>query len=245
MPPAVIGIPVQNLPKDPTRCGLGIAYCRAIEMAGGVPLLIPLAESHQALARLLGLCGGLLLAGGGDIAPTEYASQDGHLAQGVDHERDRVELWLAREALGHKPLLGICRGIQVLNVAAGGTLIADIPTLVGRHIEHQTPARISPTTLRHTVQIREGSLLAAALGTTGSLLDACPVNSTHHQAVRSVAPRLVVSAVAPDGVVEAIEWQDGGIWTLGVQWHPERLVPGYAAMRALFAAFVGACGEMG
>ena len=243
MQPVVIGIPVQHAAQDAARYDIAANYAQAIVQAGGVPLLIPLIEPGDGLKRLLGLCQGLLLAGGGDIAPAEYGSADGHLVRGVDGLRDRVELHLARWALGTMPVLGICRGIQLLNVAAGGTLLEDIPSQVGNAIPHQTPSALSPATLRHAVSVVARSRLAEALGLADGQLEKTPVNSTHHQAVRRLAPGFVATAVAPDGVIEAIEHQGCGPFTCGVQWHPERLVPGYRAMEALFASFVRACGS--
>ena len=240
LPQAIIGIPVQHTTGDWTRFSVGVAYCRAVEMAQGVPLLIPLARDHRMLSELLARCDGLLLAGGGDVSAECYGAEDSEYVRRVDQLRDRVEIRLVQQALGRIPILAICRGIQVLNVAAGGTLIQDIAAVIGPELDHQTPSPLPPSTLRHKVVVMPGSLLAESLAIDGSGAHCVRVNSTHHQAVQEIAPCFRQSAVAPDGVVEAIESVDSDVFTLGVQWHPERLVPDNASMVSLFARFVRA-----
>jgi putative glutamine amidotransferase len=228
----VIALPTYNALNDDPDYVLRRAYCQAIEAAGGVPLLVPLLQGERSLRRLYDLSTGLLLCGGGDVAAEHYGVPDGGLLKYVDPERDRVELLLARWALAEgKPILGICRGIQLLNVAAGGTLIQDIPTDVGTAVRHSThtPERMHPLTIAWP------SLLAEALG-----LDALrPImtNTSHHQAVSQVAPGFAVVARAEDGVIEAIERPP---YALGVQWHPERMVPGDEHMQQLFRHFMRA-----
>ena len=241
LPQAVIGIPVQHTTGGRTRFSVGVAYCRAVEMAQGVPLLIPLIQEPRVLSELLARCDGLLLAGGGDVSAEFYGVEDSEYVRGVDQLRDKVEICLVQQALGRIPILAICRGIQVLNVAAGGTLIQDIPTMIGPELDHQTPSPLLPSTLRHEVVVTPGSLLAESLAINGSGADCVGVNSTHHQAVQEIAPGFRQSAVAPDGVVEAIESVAPDVFTLGVQWHPERLVPDNASMVMLFVRFVRAC----
>jgi len=237
----VIGIPIEQRSYGRQEAGYGInqSYCRAVASVGGAPLLIPLDD--QVARRLLGLCDGLLLPGGGDIDPFVYGSKDGHLARGIDPERDRIELLLVRQAAGARPVLGICRGIQVLNVALGGSLIVDVPTSVGYAVRHATPKGTSPATHMHQVTVKAGTLLADCLGLNGTGEDV-PVNSSHHQAVDRLGDGLATVAIAPDGVVEGVECPDG-VFCLGVQWHPERLADDDPQMAGLFRRFVEASGR--
>ena len=241
----LIGIPVGHVPADPSRYQSPTAYSSAIAAAGGAPVLLPLLDEPSILDSLFGALDGLLLAGGGDIASARYGMVDSGQVQYVDPDRDAVELALAQRALAvGMPILGICRGIQALNVAAGGTLVQDIPTEISDALMHRSTGTDAATRLAHSVRVRPASVLAKALGIRLSSQDGIeiPVNSTHHQAVAVVAPELVVSARAPDGVIEAIERsEERKGFALGVQWPPERLVPGNRMMLCLFAHFVAAC----
>jgi putative glutamine amidotransferase len=157
----------------------------------------------------------------------------------VDASRDRVELLLARKAAeDNLPLLAICRGVQVLNVAWGGTLYQDVPTQIPNALRHNFHPDHARNHLGHEVSIVAGTLLAELLGEAR-----LGVNSFHHQAARDVAPGLRVSATSPDGVIEALEAPDKR-FVLGVQWHPEELVGDDRRMKRLFDAFVSAaaCG---
>ena len=236
----LIGLPIGHALDGSQAYRMPTSYAAAIERAGGVPVVVPLVE-HGTLASLFDLIDGLLLAGGGDIGPAEYGAVDRGKLTGVDADRDRVELFLARLALRHgKPVLGICRGIQTLNVAAGGTLVQDLPTERASPVTHRTPSSAPPSTLAHVVTVTPRSLLAESLGLEpGRDAHDIEVNSTHHQAVERIADGFIVSARAPDGVVEAIEMpRTDARFVLGVQWHPERLVADFAAMSRLFGRFV-------
>jgi putative glutamine amidotransferase len=183
---------------------------------------------------MLQACSGLLLVGGGDLEAYRYGAPDSGKLTYVSPERDRIELQFTHWALeAGLPILGICRGIQTLNVAAGGTLVQDIPSEIESALGHQ-----SQQAKAHTVQVVPGSLLSRCVGTSGTL----QVNSRHHQAVARVANGFAVSAIAADGITEAIELP-GVRFTLGVQWHPESLVPGDEAAVVLFRSFVEACSE--
>lgn len=152
---------------------------------------------------------------------------------GIDAERDRVELFMARSAVEeHKPFLAICRGIQVLNVALGGTLWEDVMSLAPGAMDHDLPDSMPRNHLTHTISIETGTSIARIMGTTDSW-----VNSIHHQAIRDVAPDLEVTAVAPDGIIEAAEITDHP-FAIGVQWHPENLVADDPAMLNLFSSLV-------
>ena len=204
-------------------------YRAALETAGAdVRELSPADPLPDALAA----CDGLLLTGGVDIDPREYGDAERHPTLELDADRDRYELALAREALRHNlPTLAICRGAQVLNVAAGGTLIQDIPSSHPESLDHQQTA--SKDLLAHPVEVVAGSCVAALMA--GDARESVPgvpgvrgaeppdqvlVNSRHHQAIRAVARGFVVSATAPDGIVEAIE-KPGAAFCVAVQWHPE------------------------
>jgi putative glutamine amidotransferase len=192
-------------------------YEAALERAGaGIRELRP---ERDRLPDALGGCDGLLLTGGPDVDPREYGENDRHPTVDVNPVRDKYELALARYALdGDVPLLAICRGAQVLNVAAGGRLIQDLPTARRSSLEHSV--KRLPTADAHELTIAPDTCLSVLM--EGRLRRGEPiiVNSRHHQSVRDVAEGFVVSATAPDGVVEAIE-RRGAAFCLGVQWHPE------------------------
>jgi putative glutamine amidotransferase len=244
----VIGLPTYHRwtrgRPDTRVLEMRTAYCQAVSMAGGTPLLMPLLEDAAAIERLYGLLDGLLLCGGGDVDATFYGQRDRGRLTLVNPARDRFEAALTRRALAEgMPLLGICRGIQVLNVAAGGTLIQDIPTECPGALAHGTSLALPPDHIAHSVTVAPASRLALALGlndTAPAAAYTVPVNSRHHQSVAEVADGYVVTAVAPDGVIEAIE-RDGGGWVVGVQWHPENMAPANGAMASLFSTFIAAC----
>jgi putative glutamine amidotransferase len=204
-------------------------YVQAAELGGGAPVLIPPHLEEAKLRAIFEHLDGLILSGGGDILPAWFGEEDSGLLWSVDERRDRAELALARWALAEKlPLLAICRGIQVLNVAAGGTLVQDIPTQVPNALTHSTVAGHPVTTIAHTVEVAAGSRLAALVG-AGEL----GVNSAHHQAVKAVGAGLAVTARAPDGIIEGLE-SPTHPFCLGVQWHPEAMVDSHPVMRRLF-----------
>ena len=212
------------------------AIVHSLERAGGVPTLIPLGLTEAVLHGLYARLDGVLFSGGGDIAPVRYGAEMHPAVGSVDVERDRTEFSLMRWAAnGRKPFLGICRGLQVLNVALGGTLYRDHSEFpgVGRH-DHPSP-EFSPDFLAHAIKIEEDSALARI--TVEPIIS---VNSLHHQSCRMIGPGLRTAALAPDGVVEAIEIP-GRPFAIGVQWHPESL-PNAPEMRALFELFVEAAG---
>jgi putative glutamine amidotransferase len=202
-------------------------YITSLEAAGAtVRVLDPGADR---LPSTLDAVDGVLLTGGVDVDPREYG-EIAHPTVEIDPARDAYELALARETLARNlPLLAICRGAQVLNVAAGGTLIQDLPSQLPSGIDHSvtTPKHA----IAHDVTIAPSTCLATLLG-TGPVA----VNSRHHQAVKDTAPGFVVSATAPDGVIEAIERPDAA-FCVGVQWHPENFVAG-GEFRPLFDQLV-------
>lgn len=216
------------------------SYVEAVAMAGGIPVLIPPGLSEEALRALLLRLDGLLLPGGGDIAGEHYRSQYPEFIFNIDPDRDRVELFLAREAVEHgKPLLAICRGHQMLNVALGGSLYEDVLELMPGAIKHDFFTLYPRNHQAHAVTLEPGSRLAAIIGQPV----AC-VNSLHHQGIRDLAPGLVAAAHSPDGLIEGVE-ASGHPFALGVQWHPENLIHDDPAMLGLFRGLVEAANGNG
>jgi putative glutamine amidotransferase len=215
-----------------TRCSKLEDYIEAVKRAGGEPLVLePGDDPRQSLDRV----DGVLLSGGPDVDPGLYG-QPPHPTTVVDRDRDMFEVPLSRDAVARDvPLFAICRGVQVLNVAAGGTLVQDIPSAIESELDHriQEPKQ-APA---HDVRITPDTVLASTLGAARQL-DTCRVNSRHHQAVERVAPSFVVSAVSTDGVIEAIE-RPGSQFCVGVQWHPENFWR-TGEFDGLFEAFVRA-----
>ena len=207
------------------------SYLRALAAAGARPVVLePDAERVDAAAELLGPCAGLLLAGGGDVDPALYGGRAGGGDDAVDPLRDACELTLLDAATARGlPVLAICHGMQLLNVAHGGTLAQRIP--LGGAVDHGTPVAYA----RHSVRLRPGSRLAQALGE-----DAFGACSSHHrQALDRLGDGLVATGWSDDGLVEAIE-DPGPGWVVGVQWHPEDTAAHDAEQRRVFAAFVSA-----
>jgi putative glutamine amidotransferase len=206
------------------------AYVTAVRAAQGMPFIVPVLDPSDAQAVVTEL-DGLVLCGGGDLEPATYGGIPGPGLYGVDPDRDRWELALlaAAEEVG-VPVLGVCRGLQTLNVAAGGTLVPHLPDLTDQ--AHRVLERDREPV--HPVAVFEGSLLHGLTGPT------CHVNSLHHQAADRIGTGLRAVGHAPDGVVEALEDTRSGR-TLGVQWHPE-LLPGQAEQAAVWSwLVVAAC----
>ena len=208
-------------------------YVRSVERGGGLPLLLAPGRTDD-VPELLGRMQGLLLSGGSDVDPTLYGEERHSSVTQVIRERDDFELALVREALDRDlPILAICRGHQVLNVATGGTLIQDIPFQIAGAVDHD-PER-ERGTATHEVAVGPGTKLRAILGR-----ERVAVNSFHHQAVKETGRSLVVSARSvPDGVVEGIEAPDRR-FVIGVQWHPEDFWNQPESFQPLFGAFVQA-----
>lgn len=221
-----------TIEKVPERAYVNSAYLHAVQQAGGVPVVLPPQLSAASLARLARGLDGLLLTGGGDIDPAVFGETPHPTVYEVAPARDTLESSVVRIALERKlPILAICRGIQLLNVALGGTLFQDVGSDPGTQLHHgQLEPRDQPT---HKVQVKAGSRLAETLGA-----DELEVNSMHHQAVKALGAGLSAVAWAPDQIVEGVELVDPSRFVLGVQWHPEELVPHSEQARRLFAALV-------
>jgi putative glutamine amidotransferase len=212
-------------------------YTRAVALGGGAPVMVPVGIGESALRAVYEQLDGLLISGGGDLSPACYGMEQHPQVQGVDAERDAVELQLIHWALDDdKPLLGVCRGLQAINVALGGALFQDIPSEVPDAQRHDWFPGFPLDHIAHRVTVDQGSALQAALGATDAVME---VNSLHHQAIRAVASGLHVVARAEDGIIEGIEAPDRG-FALGVQWHPELMLERHPPMRCLFEALAQA-----
>ena len=231
MKPIVGVMPLWDEEKDSIWMLPG--YMDGISQAGGIPVIFPFSTDEQELKQLIGMCDGFLFTGGQDVTPEVY--HEDPLEDLIDCciKRDLMETIVLKEAIADdKPVLGICRGIQFINAALGGKLYQDIPTQRPSEINHhQNPTYNVPV---HNVSIAAGSPLHKCLE-----VEQLPVNSYHHQAVKIMAPELVVMAKAPDGIVEAVYKPDNRfLWA--VQWHPEFSYQTDINSMKIFKAFVDA-----
>ena len=221
--------------KDSTRRP---TYLAAIRHAGGIPMILPLKAETEDLKQLVETLDGFLFTGGPDIHPFYFGEETHEKCGNVSPERDQMELsFLPLVMAAKKPVLGICRGIQLLNVGLGGTLYQDIPSQVTREfpIAHKQPFHY--VSFSHRVAITPGTRLH-----TICQADSIGVNSSHHQAIKALANGLVATGKTSDGLIEAVEMPDYPFF-VGVQWHPEYLWPEDAAAERLFTFFVTACSE--
>lgn len=236
----IIGVTTRSAVNPDTGTqmdGVVRAYLEALAGAGAGYILVPRNLAPDALRSVFEKVDGLLFPGGGDIAPARLGPDVHPAVYGVDEERDELEFSLARWAAEHgKPFLGICRGIQVINAALGGSLYLDLPSQRPGPVQHDSPPGRPGNRMAHGVILAAGSTLARVMAETEG-----PVNSLHHQAVRAPAPGLRVTAEAEDGVVEGLELP-GHPFGLAVQWHPE-LLPDRPEMQRLFAALAAAAAE--
>ncbi len=239
----IIGVPTQTLEEIPgelPRCWvMSQQYVRVLVQAGAVPWIIPLLEGDASTLRAIyDRLDGVFLPGGVDLHPSAYQEEPSALCGRTDPDRDEIELTLTRWAIeDKKPLLAVCRGVQVMNVAAGGSVHQDLAAQVPGSIKHDYFPSQGPyhrDLLVHDVRIEEGTKLSRLLQTP-----TIRVNSMHHQGIKRVADGLRPNAFAPDGVIEGLE-SPNGHFLLGVQWHPEALAERDPSMRRLFAAFVEA-----
>jgi putative glutamine amidotransferase len=204
----------------------------ALENAGLVPLIVPPLANADAATSVLDSVAGLVLTGGEDVDPARYGEKRHEKVRNVNAARDATEAALIEEAQARgTPVLAICRGIQILNVALGGTLVQDIPSECKTDIDHDED--VPRDSRSHEIAIEPGSLIAKAIGT-----DHARVNSFHHQSVKRVAEGMRVTARSPDGVIEGLESTDEDWWVMAVQWHPEEMTGSAEPWdRGLFKAF--------
>ena len=239
----VIGIATQTLPGVPGErqpCWLmGRSYIEELRKVGAVPWVIPLIpHDGDTLQEIFDRLDGVFITGGVDVDPSRYGEPKTPLCGTTDPDRDAVEIALLRHALARDlPVLAVCRGIQILNVACGGTLYQDVSAQVPAALKHDffpTPDQPSRKYLAHDVTVKAGSRLGRILGDAR-----VPVNSMHHQAIKELAPNLAATAYAPDGIIEGVEGTDGR-YLVAVQWHPEELTETQPGMARLFTTFADA-----
>lgn len=239
----LIGLPTQT--QDATSEGMprcwvmSQRYVNSVISVGGVPFVIPLVESEETLRSIYETLDGIYLCGGVDVDPHSYREARHDLCGRSDLDRDRTELMMVRWALAdRKPVLGVCRGAQVINVACRGTLYQDLATEFPGAIKHDYfpfQGRYSRDMLTHSISVDVESRLGTLLG-----VRALKVNSMHHQAIERLGSGLVATAWGPDGLIEAIEGTDEDHYLMGVQWHPEELIELDPRMRRLFSYFMRA-----
>lgn len=244
----IIGVPTQNLqsiggvaPELPPSWVMSHRYVNALTTAGAIPWLVPLIDDDATLRAVYEELDGVFLPGGADVDPASYNEERHSACDRSDPARDRVELAFVRWAMEErKPVLGVCRGLQIINLAAGGTLIQDLAALRPGSVKHDYfPFRdgFARDHLAHPVRVVEGTRLHRLAGRTEFA-----VNSMHHQAIERLGKELITSAIAPDGVIEGIETAED-YFLVGVQWHPEALLDADPKMRMLFEQFVAAAGD--
>lgn len=230
---AIDGIPA-GLPSSVV---MNQRYYETVASAGGAPVLIPLLEETDALRAAYDACAGILIPGGVDLDPATYGEVPHEKLGRIDPDRDRVELQLTRWCIeDRKPLLGLCRGLQVINVAQGGTLFQDIEAQFDGAIRHDYfPTHgFERDHISHDVAVAPASRLRSLVA-----VDHLPVNSMHHQGVKQLGNGLVACALSPDGLIEAVE-SSNGHWMVGVQWHPEVFEHDDPHTRDLFRGFIDA-----
>lgn len=239
----VIGIATQTLEpiagQLPLAWVMGQRYVRVLTSVGAVPWLIPLMpDDEPTLRAIYDRLDGVFLTGGVDMTPVNYGEQRHEKCGPTDPARDAVELRLIRWAReDNKPVLGVCRGIQVINVACGGTLYQDLQAQLTGSIKHDyfpPTGGFTRSSLTHDVEVDRNSRLGRIMGVARA-----SVNSMHHQGIKDLGDGLRSSVLAPDGVIEGIEGTNGH-FMVGVQWHPEELFESQPEMRQLFDQFISA-----
>jgi putative glutamine amidotransferase len=236
VPAPLIGVSTSvTIDESPERAYVNAAYLRAVEQAGGVPVLLAPQLSSAARDALWSRLDGLVLTGGGDIEPGRFGQPPHPKTALVSGERDALEIELVDRALRDDvPMFAICRGLQVLNVALGGTVHQHVPDVFGDQIQHTQSYKRNAAT--HDVKLQtEGTRLGTIVGSSE-----LRVNSFHHQAIDRLGRDLRDVGWAPDNLIEAVEHADRRRFVVAVQWHPEELVGHDRAARALFAAVVKA-----
>jgi putative glutamine amidotransferase len=218
---------------------MGRSYIEELRKVGAVPWLIPLIpHDPDTLGEIFSHLDGVFITGGVDVDPARYGEPKTPLCGTTDPDRDAVEIALLKHALERNlPVLAVCRGLQILNVACGGTLYQDVTTQVPAALKHDHfPTRENPSRkyLAHDVTVKANTRLADILGEA-----VVPVNSMHHQAIKDLAPSLAATAYAPDGIIEGVEGT-GGQFLVAVQWHPEELTETQPGMARLFSTFASA-----
>jgi putative glutamine amidotransferase len=232
-----VGIPYRTRKEEVTRPTELNRYLGAVRQAGAEAIAISLSSSSAELRYLAESLDGIVLSGSpADVEPAHFkAVREADCAES-DPDRERVDFALLEHAFAeNKPVLAICYGIQSLNVFKGGTLIQDIPRLIGTRFEHDWDCDSGAPEPFHPLRIEAGTQLAQIAGATEAV-----VNSSHHQSIKEPGSGLRITARTPDGVVEAVEWTGDSNWVIGVQWHPERMAATDAFAQSLFRGLVSA-----
>lgn len=232
--PLIALTPYHNTEKDEPY--MRPAYLKAIHAAGGTPVILPLDLDESELERLTGIFDGFLFTGGPDLHPFSFGEETQRYCGNVSLRRDRLELALLKLIIkAQKPVLGICRGIQLINIGLGGDIYQDLPSQFEEDfpIAHSQPFAYEIPS--HTVTVLPNSRLAQIAGS-----NKIQVNSMHHQAIRCLAPGLTATGFAPHGLVECVEMPDYPTFFMGVQWHPEYLWEQDKTARRIFSEFVSA-----
>lgn len=244
----VIGIATQTLdavPGELPACWImGQSYVNVLRSVGAVPWLIPLlCEDRDTIREIYDRLDGIFLTGGVDVDPSHYGETKLSFCGRTDPSRDAVEIQLIHWALADKkPILAVCRGIQIVNVALGGTLFQDVKQQFTKALKHDYfPTKENPSRdyLAHSVELQRDTRLVELMGP-----ESIQVNSMHHQAIRDLAPALVPTAFATDGLIESVEAK-ADQYVVGVQWHPEELAPRDERMRRLFTSLVAESSRIG
>ncbi|MEG0687418.1 MAG: gamma-glutamyl-gamma-aminobutyrate hydrolase family protein [Hungatella sp.] len=231
----MIGLtPSHNQETDEIR--MGPTYLHAIAKAGAIPVLLPLEAAKEDLVQLVDTFDGFIFTGGPDIHPFYFGEETQGSCGNASEARDTLELALLPLVMAAgKPILGICRGLQLINVALGGTLYQDLPSQFKEDVPTAHTQPFAYTLPAHHVTVAEGTLLAGIAAASE-----ISVNSIHHQAIKDLAPGLTASGYAPNGLIEAAEKSDYP-YLLGVQWHPEYLRDKDACSARLFQSFLDHC----
>jgi putative glutamine amidotransferase len=213
------------------RAVVGQDYIEAIRLAGGIPIVLPIVEGKELMQQQMQLVDALLLSGGYDVHPLFYQEEPARGLEAFRIDRDLYEIQLLQIAkASHKPILGICRGLQLLNVAFGGTLYQDIGLALPSALQHSQKAK--PEEATHSVIVVPKTKLHHIMEEEVIL-----ANSFHHQAIKDLAPGLVANAYTKDGLIEGIEGKED-LFILAVQWHPELMLSKHPKMFKLFQAFI-------
>ena len=222
---------------DERNTKLAAAYIEAVEKSGGVPIIFPFTDCEKTIDNLIELCDGFLFSGGADIEPELYGAQRSELCDASEQYRDKLELCVFRKVLvSGKPIMGICRGMQLINVALGGDLYQDIPSEYKTEISHRQMQ--AKNMASHDAVVVEGTPLFDLLGKTR-----IAANSFHHQAIKRIGEGLAVMARAEDGIAEAV-YHTEHPYLRAYQWHPERIFKTDADNRMLFDDFMKAVSDL-
>ena len=221
--------------SETSKWWMQLPYMEHVEVNGGIPVMIQPTANLASLDDVLSAVDGILLTGGPDVHPAYYGEKVLPECGYICRERDEIDCFIAKRAMELDiPVFGICRGMQVINATLGGALFQDLPSQVGKQINHR-PGLPNPYDIAHDVTFKKGSIMAKYLGA-----ETFKVNSFHHQAVKNPAPGIEIAATSQDGVVEAIFHKEKKfVW--GVQWHPEKFPVTNELSIKLFTAFINAC----